>query len=66
MIITRKQFEEEVTRRVDEIRRWEFMERRLGQLETDASELRHRIDGLEWQMKKEPVPVETCCCKGSE
>lgn len=60
MIITRKQFEAEVTRRVEDIRRWEYMERRLGLLETEASELRHRIDGLEWQMK-EPVPVETCC-----
>lgn len=63
MFITRKQFESEVARRVDEIRRWEFMERRLGLLETEASELRHRIDGLEWKLKRgtEPVPVETCC-----
>lgn len=63
MITTRKQFEEEVARRVEEIQRREYMERRLCQLEETVSDLRHRIDGLEWQMKEEPVPVKCCANK---
>ena len=65
MIITRKQFEEEVAKRISEVQRQEYLERNLCRLEENICNLRNRVDELEWKLKRgtEPVPVEATCCK---